>query len=193
MRSRPFDGSADHRHLILISHQGYLDFLDEVMSSISVRWPDAITMFEAFSSDNAFKLLNRYRTQHCALNDDINSTASVVLASLMSSCRIKGSKLADETMLLYGAGNSGCGIATLIVQQLVADGLSETDARSKIWMVCCFSRPFLHLDSVDFARACSHTDCVDADGFPRAARIVSCRYCRCRTPKTAVCAPHRSR
>jgi malate dehydrogenase (oxaloacetate-decarboxylating) len=141
LRSRPLDGSAYHEYLTMVIRQEYFDFLDEVMSSISVRWPDAITMFEAFSSDNAFKLLNRYRTRHCTLNDDINSTASVVLASLMSSCRIKGSKLSDETMLLYGAGNSGCGIATLIVQQLVADGLSETDARSKIWMVCCLSRP----------------------------------------------------
>lgn len=136
------------------------------MSSLSVRWPDAITMFEAFSSDNAFRLMNRYKTRYCTLNDDISSTASVVLASLLTSCRIKGTSLSDETLLLYGSGNSGCGIATLIARQLEADGLSAAKAHSRIWMVHRphpFSSPWF----ISLACACCPVvdvcDCVQMD------------------------------
>jgi malate dehydrogenase (oxaloacetate-decarboxylating)(NADP+) len=113
----------------------YDELVGELVAAVLERFPDACLQFEDFGNANAFALLHRYRNQICSFNDDIQGTAGVTLAGLISSARITGVPLRDMRILFYGAGEAGIGIGDLIVEYLVAEGLSEGDARQRCWFV----------------------------------------------------------
>jgi malate dehydrogenase (oxaloacetate-decarboxylating)(NADP+) len=58
----------------------------------------------------------------------------VTIAGLATALQIKNEKLADQKILFAGAGSAGIGIANMIVEAMVDEGLSEDDARDRIAM-----------------------------------------------------------
>lgn len=116
----------------------YDDFVQEFMDAAVKRFgKTALIQFEDFGNGNALRLLDRYRESYCCFNDDIQGTAAVGLAGLLSAVRIKGvkSRLAEHKFLFLGAGSAGIGIARLIVLALVREGVSEEDARKQCFFV----------------------------------------------------------
>lgn len=118
-----------------ITGDEYYAFVDEFIQAIKVRWPDALLQFEDFSQAHATPLLNRYRDELCCFNDDIQGTASVAVGTLLAACLAKGEKLAEQRVVFAGAGSAGCGIAEQVVRQMCAEGLTEAEARSRIFLL----------------------------------------------------------
>lgn len=118
-----------------IGPQQYNQFVDDFIQALKRRWPNVLLQFEDFAQPNATPLLNQYRDEICCFNDDIQGTAAVTVGTLLAACRTKGVKLGDQKVVFVGAGSAGCGIAEQIIQQMVAEGLSETAARAQIFMV----------------------------------------------------------
>lgn len=115
----------------------YSEFLQEFMTAVKQNYGEKVLIqFEDFANHNAFDLLDKYSSTHLVFNDDIQGTASVVLAGLISSLKLLGGTLADHTFLFLGAGEAGTGIAELIALEISKQTnapLKET--RKKVWLV----------------------------------------------------------
>ena len=118
-----------------IEQQEYDAFLDAFVTAVKKRWPEALLQFEDFNQTNALPLLNRYRDELCCFNDDIQGTAAVTVGTLLAASHVKNEQLSQQRITFVGAGAAGCGIAEQIVDQMCAEGLSEVQARSQIYMV----------------------------------------------------------
>lgn len=118
-----------------ICGQEYDDFLEVFMSTVAERWTDAMIQFEDFAGHNANRILERYRDRACCFNDDIQGTAAVTVGALLAACKARGESLKDQIITFCGAGSAGCGIAEQIVAQMVSEGLSDREARHRIFMI----------------------------------------------------------
>lgn len=118
-----------------ISGDEYYAFVETVIQAIQQRWPDALIQFEDFAQKNAMPLLEKYRDRICCFNDDIQGTAAVSVGSLIAASRAAGKQLKDQVVTFLGAGSAGCGIAEQIIKQMVAEGLSDAEARARVFMV----------------------------------------------------------
>lgn len=113
----------------------YEALVDEFVAAAERVFPGVLIQFEDFATDNAFRLLARYRDQACCFNDDIQGTAAVALAGLMAAGRLTGHPLQEQRLLFFGAGAAATGIAELVVLALRGRGLPEAEARARCWFV----------------------------------------------------------
>jgi malate dehydrogenase (oxaloacetate-decarboxylating) len=118
-----------------IAQAEYNAFLDLFIEGVKRRWPSVLLQFEDFNQTNALPLLKRYRNEICCFNDDIQGTAVVTVGTLLSACRVRNEPLSQQTIVFAGAGSAGCGIAEQIITQMCAEGISELQARSQVFMV----------------------------------------------------------
>ncbi|WP_344704068.1 NAD-dependent malic enzyme [Halomonas cibimaris] len=118
-----------------VSQKEYDAFMAEFIAAVKRRWPNVLLQFEDFAQANAVPLLERYRDELCCFNDDVQGTAAVVVGTLMAACRARKQTLADQRVVFVGGGSAGCGIAEQTVVAMQAEGLSEEQARARVFMV----------------------------------------------------------
>ena len=110
------------------------EFVDEFVTAVQEEFPDCCIQFEDWAGTDAIRLLGRYRDRICCFNDDIQGTAAVAIAGLLGAMRIVGGKLSHQKFLFLGAGSAGIGIADMLTQEMMSDGLSAEEARARIWL-----------------------------------------------------------
>ncbi|CDH56834.1 malic enzyme [Lichtheimia corymbifera JMRC:FSU:9682] len=118
----------------------YYSFVDEWVTAILTRWPNALIQFEDFKHPHAYNLLNKYRDRITCFNDDIQSTSAITLAGLLASMKARGldpAALANERIVCVGAGSAGIGVCEGIVDCIVAQGKVKTreEAYRQVWML----------------------------------------------------------
>ena len=124
----------------------YDEFIETFVRAVEKRWPHVLLQWEDFAGSNAARLLAKYRDRLCTFNDDIQGTAAVVLATLLAAMKSAGTKLADQRIAILGFGSAGIGIANLLVRSLMEDGLSEAEARARIYAL---GRPGLLVEGAE--------------------------------------------
>nr|XP_025703557.1 NADP-dependent malic enzyme 4, chloroplastic-like [Arachis hypogaea] len=117
--------------------QEYDELMHEFMSAVKQNYGEKVLIqFKDFANHNAFDLLEKYRSTHLVFNDDIQGTASVVLAGLVAALKLVGGNLADHRILFLGAGEAGTGIAELIALETSKQTNAPLDEVPKnIWLV----------------------------------------------------------
>src|SRR5271168_301789 len=123
----------------------YDAFIEEFVAAVSDRWPHVLLQWEDFAGYHASTLLARYRDRLCTFNDDIQSTAAVAAASLMAAVTVTGVPLTEQRIALVGAGSAGCGIAALLLQAMIDEGLGRDAARRRF---CAIDRYGLLVDGM---------------------------------------------
>jgi len=113
--------------------QEYDDFVEAFVTAVEKRWPHILLQWEDFAGTNAARLLDRYRERLCTFNDDIQGTAAVTTATLLAAVHATGIPLSQQTIVMFGAGAAGIGIINLLITAMKEEGLSETQARSRIY------------------------------------------------------------
>lgn len=113
----------------------YDEFVQEFVDAVGEVFPDCLVQFEDFANKQAFDLLHRYRDRIPCFNDDIQGTAAVTVAGLISAVRATGGALRDQRLLFLGAGEAGTGIGELWAEAMRAEGLPDAEARARCWFV----------------------------------------------------------
>ncbi|XP_022826327.1 NADP-dependent malic enzyme-like [Spodoptera litura] len=119
-----------------VTGSAYDELIEEFMVACVKRYSQNVLLqFEDFALANATRLLDRYKNAYCTFNDDIQGTASVVVAGMYAACRITKKKLKENIYLFLGAGSAGVGIASLLCDAMVEEGISMEEAIKKVYMV----------------------------------------------------------
>ena len=113
----------------------YYDFVDKFVQTAEKLFPRLYLHFEDFGRSNAANVLHKYWKTYPVFNDDIQGTGIITLAGILGALKISGEKLTDQRYMCFGAGTAGAGIADRVYQEMLQQGLSEDEARSRFYLV----------------------------------------------------------
>jgi hypothetical protein len=132
----PFYLGLQHRR---VTGDAYLAVIDEFLRAVRERYPKVLIQFEDFSNENASRLLEKYRHKMLCFNDDIQGTGTVALAGVLGALRCAGyqdpNALSKQRIVIVGAGTAGLGVANGLKMGMVMQGLSESEARDRIYVL----------------------------------------------------------
>lgn len=118
----------------------YDEIIDEFIRAVSQRFPKALIQFEDFSTENASRILNKYRNKVLCFNDDMQGTATIALAGVLSALKSQGysdpqKELQNQRIVVAGAGTAGLGVAKGLLYNMTLNGLSEQEAAKRFWVL----------------------------------------------------------
>ena len=118
-----------------VDDDDYYAFIDKFVAAVREQLPDVLLQWEDFATAHALPILARYRDKMLTFNDDIQGTAAVALGALHGAATVAGRPLSQQQVVMLGAGSAGIGVLDMVRQQMVTEGLSESDALGRIWVV----------------------------------------------------------
>jgi malate dehydrogenase (oxaloacetate-decarboxylating) len=127
----------------------YDALIQTFIETVDRRFPHAMVHFEDFGPEHAAAILDKYSPYYCVFNDDVQGTGAVVMGAVYSGVKVSGIPMKDQTVVIFGAGTAGLGIADHIRDAMVADGATVEQATSQIWAI---DRQGLVFDDMDDLR-----------------------------------------
>jgi len=116
----------------------YWSFVEAFVSAVERTLPRVLLQWEDFAKSHARPILERYRDRLCTFNDDIQGTASVTVGAVYGALRVTGKRIAEQTVVILGAGSAGMGVAEQLLAAMVRDGLGEREAYRRLYLVDIF-------------------------------------------------------
>lgn len=113
----------------------YLQFIDSFVEISNRLYPNVLFHWEDFGRSNAQTILDRYKNQVVTFNDDIQGTGITVVAAINAALKVKKESYNEQKIVIFGAGTAGVGIAEQIKNDMIIQGLSDREAREKIYLV----------------------------------------------------------
>ncbi|MHB1552653.1 MAG: NAD-dependent malic enzyme [Acidimicrobiales bacterium] len=140
-----------------VDARSYDELVGAYVEAAGRHFPHALLHWEDLGAANAHRVLDRYKDQCLTFNDDIQGTGAIALAAVLSALRKGGGRLADQRVVIHGAGTAGIGIAEQLAAAVGEDG--AMDGRRAIWalssrgLLCSsddrlrdFQRPYARAD-----------------------------------------------
>jgi malate dehydrogenase (oxaloacetate-decarboxylating) len=116
-----------------VRDERYDQLIEAYVATASKLFPHAMLHWEDFGAGNARRILNRYADDYCTFNDDMQGTAAVALAAVFAALQTTGTRMRDQRVVIHGAGTAGLGIADLMRDVMVREGLSPQEATRRFW------------------------------------------------------------
>ncbi|MBW2494968.1 MAG: NAD-dependent malic enzyme [Deltaproteobacteria bacterium] len=145
----------------------YDAFLETFVEAVQSTLPRALVQWEDFKRNNALEIHERFRRRIASFNDDIQGTAVVILAGILSALRITGGRLHEQKIVIAGTGAAGIGIGRLVRSAMLEAGAEPNSVDESL--VYLDSRGLVNQRSVsseDYKRAVAmRAEHMEAYGF----------------------------
>ena len=133
--------------------QDYDALIERYVQTVSALFPDALLHFEDLSHENERKVLRTYGHRHRVFTGGVQGTGAVVLAAVYAVIRVTGIPMKHQELVVFGAGAAGAGIGDQLRAAMIADGATDEQARSQIWLTNAHGLLFDDMDDLcDFQR-----------------------------------------
>jgi malate dehydrogenase (oxaloacetate-decarboxylating) len=123
-----------NRH-VRVRGERYDAFIDAYVKAVIKLFPNALLQWEDFGPGNGRRILEKYRGRIRTFSDDLQGSGAITLAAAVSAARICGTLLRNQRIVIFGTGLAGIGIADLIRDVMIDEGLSLVDATRRFWCV----------------------------------------------------------
>ena len=124
-------GNRQHR----VRGDRYFAFIDRFVEEVEKLFPKSLLHFEDFGRGTAARILDKYQDQILTFNDDIQGTGIISLAGVLGAMNISKEKLTDQIFLTFGAGTAGMGIAKMLYEELIRQGMEPAEAKKRFYLV----------------------------------------------------------
>jgi len=110
------------------------EFIEAFVSAVNEVFPKICIQWEDFPGVDAIRILSKYRDSVCTFNDDMQGTAAIATAGIITASRFSGKPFREQRILFFGAGAAAFGIAEMLVHKFQKEGLTREEALQQIWM-----------------------------------------------------------
>ena len=109
-----------------VRDQRYDDLIDAYVTAASKLFPHA--MLRGLRRRRARRILNKYASQVCTFNDDMREPRPSCWRPRSPGVKAAGSRMRDQRVVIHGAGTAGIGIADMMRDVMIREGLTEEEA-----------------------------------------------------------------
>ncbi len=118
-----------------VSGKDYEEFISKFVEAVKKLFPKSFLHWEDFGPYNAYSNLIKYRQKICSFNDDIQGTGVVTIAAILAGLRQTKQTLAQQRIVIFGAGSAGMGVTESIYKAMLANGMDADAAKNCFWLV----------------------------------------------------------
>ncbi|MCL1598089.1 MAG: NAD-dependent malic enzyme [Actinomycetia bacterium] len=113
----------------------YNTLIDEFVDAVKEVYPRALLQWEDFANLTSFRNLETHRKRIASFNDDIQGTAAMVVAGVLSASDHLGTVAQKHRIVISGAGSAGYGIACQLAYVMMVSGLTEEEAWNRLYIL----------------------------------------------------------